>query len=119
MRRQQREGTTNVPSRVPRPPPSEALTTPALLSQRERREKNGETTGQGFSWLCSPLSPRERGVRGVRASEGTPPINSKPVETGHRDVCDVVNGLGRLLTYSSGSLSGVQGEQPRWQLTFA
>ena len=48
--------------------PSEALTTPALLSQRERREKNWLN---GFIyWLRSPLSLWERGARGVRASEG-------------------------------------------------
>jgi len=38
--------------------PSEALTSPTLLSQRERREKEKTTV---FSGLCSPLSPRERG----------------------------------------------------------
>src|SRR6185295_4706385 len=53
----------------------EALTSPALLSQRERREKDGEKSL--FFWLCSPLSLRERGVRGVRASEGRPPIPSQ------------------------------------------
>jgi hypothetical protein len=46
--------------------PSEALTSPALLSQRERREK--KTKEGAFSY--SPLSLWERGVRGVRASEG-------------------------------------------------
>jgi len=45
--------------------PSEALTSPTLLSPRERREKDEEIC------FLSPLSPRERGVRGVRASEGT------------------------------------------------
>src|SRR5262245_39625400 len=53
----------------------EALTTPALLSQRERREKDRNTFFFVFS--CSPLSLRERGVRGVRASEGRPPIPSQ------------------------------------------
>jgi hypothetical protein len=41
--------------------PSEALTTPALLSQRERREKDGEKTAKGV--LCLgfiPLSPPGR-----------------------------------------------------------
>jgi len=45
----------------------EALTTPALLSQRERREKNRTAKAP---LLLSPLSLRERGVRGVRASKG-------------------------------------------------
>src|SRR5262245_45060347 len=55
--------------------PSEALTTPALLSQRERREK--DRNAFFFVFSCSPLSPRERGVRGVRASEGRPSRNSR------------------------------------------
>jgi len=41
----------------------EALTSPALLSQRERREKNKKAGSR------SPLSLWERGVRGVRASK--------------------------------------------------
>jgi hypothetical protein len=41
--------------------PSEALTSPALLSQRERREKDGETTVKGFLFLdFVPLSPPGR-----------------------------------------------------------
>src|SRR6185295_297503 len=44
--------------------PSEALTSPALLSQRERREKR-KVKRELF--LVSPLSPWERGARG---SEG-------------------------------------------------
>jgi hypothetical protein len=31
--------------------PFEALTSPALLSQRERREKDEETTAKGFFFL--------------------------------------------------------------------
>src|SRR6185436_16472612 len=46
----------------------EALTTPALLSQRERREK--DRAAKKAPLLLSPLSLRERGVRGVRASKG-------------------------------------------------
>jgi hypothetical protein len=54
--------------------PSEALTSPALLSQGERREKDGEITFQRFFLgFISPLSLWERGVRGVRASEGIAP----------------------------------------------
>jgi hypothetical protein len=53
---------------MPAAVPSEALTSPALLSQRERREKNRNTD----LFSCSPLSLWERGARGVRASEGTP-----------------------------------------------
>jgi hypothetical protein len=49
--------------------PAEALTSPALLSQRERREKEFENKGVSS---CSPLSLWERGVRGVRASKGRP-----------------------------------------------
>jgi hypothetical protein len=44
--------------------PTEALTSPALLSQRERREKEAENK----EFLLVPLSPSGReGVRGVRA----------------------------------------------------
>jgi len=59
------EGGVYRPVRVVERPdlPSEALTSPALLSQRERRENSRKA-------VISPLSPWERGVRGVRASEG-------------------------------------------------
>ncbi len=51
--------------------PSEALTTPALLSQRERREQDEEERAKGFFLALFPSLPLwERGARGVRASEG-------------------------------------------------
>src|SRR6185295_6589138 len=37
---------------------------------------------------CSPLSLWERGVRGVRASEGTPPDSSRPLRQGMVVVTD-------------------------------
>jgi hypothetical protein len=45
--------------------PSEALTTPALLSQRERREKEKQRLRGLSSWLCSPLRVR-RAMPSVR-----------------------------------------------------
>jgi penicillin-binding protein 1C len=58
------------PVRLTEPATPEALTSPALLSRGERRE-NSQGYG-AFLGLHSPLSPWERGVRGVRASEGKP-----------------------------------------------
>jgi hypothetical protein len=40
--------------------PSEALTTPALLSQRERREKDGKLQSRGSFLGFVPLSPLGR-----------------------------------------------------------
>jgi hypothetical protein len=55
-----------------------ALTTPALLSQRERREKSGRK--QAVVVVFSPLSLRERGAGGVRASKVNRSVPPLPLE---------------------------------------
>src|SRR6185295_748560 len=51
--------------------PQRPLTSPALLSPRERREKNK------FFGSVSPLSLGERGARGVRGPAGCPPAAAR------------------------------------------
>src|SRR6185295_7107288 len=61
-----------------------------------------------FSWSCSPLSPRERGARGVRASEGRSPINSQAL--GERRAGEVRGGGEQALCFST--KAGAASEAP-------